>query len=615
MDNALKLFNIFRPDCFDEDTRIRKCSESFRKALEDYNQLKRAEIDGHMGAAVDNALAGTRYERVQSDGPRVRIINIQYPVFTPYFTHTGCNGKSLVEVERMMYSDAGKFFMGHNGWVMGQDALKDFGRPQAGSGNVYLRRELICWGDSVKLRFGDKPEDNPFLWQRMKEYVDTTAKHFDGLRLDNCHSTPLHVAEYLIDSARKVNPELYVVAELFTNSPDADNIFVNRLGITSLIREALSAWDSHEEGRLVYLYGGEPVGAFFNNPKRPLAPSIAHAIFFDQTHDNPSYIEKRSVFDQLPSAALISMACCATGSNRGFDELVPHHIHVVNEERQYQSWGKQVSERTGIVGGKRILNELHGFLGLQGFNQVFVDQMNPDIVGITRQNPITHESFILVAHTAFGYPDPNAGATYVRPLTFEGKFEEIYFEFEIQSRKNKPPFSRPSDFKKDSSFINGLEEYEVNIKRNIQLRDSNIFNKAPTIRGESTQLDFVNLKPGSVVVVRVKPHNSVSDKLKKLHVVIDDFHSEAGARYQELRSIVSRFNLVDLNLVLFSCDQEERDRGFGFEAYDIPGYKRLEYAGFQGVLSLLSDISPSNDLGHPLCNNLRNGNWLIGELI
>lgn len=570
------------------------------------------ELDGHMAHATDNALAGVRYERVQGDGPRFRVIDHPHPLFVPYFTHTGAEGRTLEVIEQMMYQEAGKYFMAHNGWVMGHDPLKDFACAQSGTGNVYLRRELIAWGDSVKLRFGDKYEDSPYLWQRMREYVDTTAKIFDGIRLDNCHSTPLHVAEYLIDNARKVNPELYVVAELFTNSPDADNIFVNRLGITSLIREALSAWDSHEEGRLVYLYGGEPVGAFFNNPKRPLAPNISHAIFFDQTHDNQSYVEKRSVFDLLPSTALVSMACCATGSNRGFDELVPHHIHVVNEERQYQAWGRQANEQTGIIAGKTALNDLHGFMGNQGFNQVYVDQMNPDIVAVTRQNPVTHESFILVAHTAFGYPDPNAGPTYVRPLTFEGKLVEVYLEVEIQSRKNSP-FSRPNEFKKDPFVINGLDEYEVKVRKNIQLRDSEIFNKSEKTFGESTQLEFVNLRPGSVVVVRVSPHQAVSDNLRKLHDIISDFHSERGSKYQDAKSIISRLNLVDLNLALFCCDQEERDRGLGYEAYDIPGFKRLEYAGFQGVLSLLSNISPSNDLGHPLCNNLRMGNWLIGK--
>ena len=93
----------------------------------------------------------------------------------------------------------------------------------------------------------------------------------------------------------------------------------------------MSAFDSHELGRLMYRYGGEPVGSFRQEKCREFAQStVAHAIFYDVTHDNPSFIDKRTVFDTLPSTALIYSSSCAVGSTRGFDELVPHHVRLLN---------------------------------------------------------------------------------------------------------------------------------------------------------------------------------------------------------------------------------------------------------------------------------------------
>lgn len=125
--------------------------------------------------------------------------------------------------------------LANNGWMWAADPLKNFAEYPS---KAYIRREVIVWGDCVKLRYGTSSSDNPWLWQHMTNYAETLASVFDGFRLDNCHSTPLQVAVAIIDAGRRVNPNLYIMAELFTGSQEMDLKFVRELGINSLVREA-----------------------------------------------------------------------------------------------------------------------------------------------------------------------------------------------------------------------------------------------------------------------------------------------------------------------------------------------------------------------------------------
>ncbi|XP_043941550.1 glycogen debranching enzyme isoform X2 [Protopterus annectens] len=603
----------------DEPSSVEECCTFLEKRLKELNEEKRRLVSYHQEQAVNCVLANVTYERLADHGPKLGPITRRHPLVTRYFTFPFKATTLEVEEEMMHQPDKACYFMAHNGWVMGDDPLRNFAEPGS---DVYLRRELICWGDSVKLRYGEKPEDCPYLWEHMKKYTEITAKYFCGMRLDNCHSTPLHVAEEMLATARSVRPNLYVIAELFTGSEFLDNVFVNRLGITSLIREAMSAYNSHEEGRLVYRFGGDPVGSFVQPHLRPLVPSIAHAMFMDVTHDNECPIQLRSAYDSLPSSAVVSMACCATGSTRGYDELVPHQISVVSEERFYPKWNDDadpsnagvVNLQSGIIAGKQAVNKLHQELASSGFLQVYVDQVDEDIVAVTRHSPNTHQSVVTVSRTAFRDPKKFQYRSDVPPMCIPGKIEEVVLEARIVERK---PFS----YKKDPKTINGMPEYTVEISEHIQLKDSKIVkHTVGTSKGHVQEIEFKNLTPGSVIAFRVSldPDAQKAVGLLRSHLIQFSPHFKSGSVSNDsaadalklpLALIALKLTLAELSLLLYRCDAEEQEDGGG--CYNIPNWTPLKYAGLQGLVSVMADIRPKNDLGHPFCDNLRNGDWMI----
>ena len=119
----------------------------------------------------------------------------------------------------------------NNGWVMHADATENMVSTRH---FYYLRRKVSVWGDLIRIRYGKSPGDT-YAWKIMEEYVEKMAKYFDGMRLDNLHGTPLPVARYMINHARKVKPEIIIFAELFTGSEGETAKFCREGGINSML--------------------------------------------------------------------------------------------------------------------------------------------------------------------------------------------------------------------------------------------------------------------------------------------------------------------------------------------------------------------------------------------
>ena len=464
--------------------------EKFSIILNQKNEDIKSKINEYLTEAVNNVISNYYYFFFAPDGPKWSEINKEQPIVRTYF-YFPFQDDCVLGDEKKMFSDDGLKIQAHNGWVMGDDPLRNFADE---SSTVYFRRQLIPWGDSVKLRYGSCPQDNPQLWAFMEDYTRQTAQIFHGVRLDNCHSTPIHVAQYYLDIARQVRPNLFVIAELFTNSEYIDNKFVAELGITSLIRESMNAWDANELGRLVHRFGGIPVGSFYQPSNRPLQEGIAHAIFYDVTHDNQCLITSRSVYDAFASSSLVLMCDCAVGSTRGFDELVPHHINVVTETRPYKKWDQKIDH--GIQNGKLLMNNLHYEMGVKGYSQIYVDQFDADTTVVTRHNPSTHESYILMSRTSFSQPNEWTPKNVSKALFVPSRIEGIVFEASTEKIADM-------DFKPKNEFVNGLENYELKIQENVNLVNSNFIDSID-YNGSQSSVNFKYFPPGAVICFKGK---------------------------------------------------------------------------------------------------------------
>lgn len=142
----------------------------------------------------------------------------------------------------------------NNGWIQNFDTLLNFAETDD---HHYLRRTIVVWGDLVKLRYGQSKRDSPALWKYMKKYVRDMAVTFHGLRLDNAHSTPLHVGGYMMRKARLAKENVLIFAELFTGSSFKDSLFTKHLGLNALVREVNRCYDGGSLNEKLHFYSGD----------------------------------------------------------------------------------------------------------------------------------------------------------------------------------------------------------------------------------------------------------------------------------------------------------------------------------------------------------------------
>ncbi|SCU83648.1 LADA_0C12706g1_1 [Lachancea dasiensis] len=566
--------------------------EEAHKLIDELNLPLYREYDDDVGDILEQLFNRIKYMRLDNHGPKLGTVTPEAPLVEPYFT-------------RFKAADGEDYALANNGWIWNGDPLVDFASNKS---RAYLRREVIVWGDCVKLRYGSKPEDSPYLWDRMSKYIEINAKLFDGFRIDNCHSTPLHVGEYYLDVARKHNPNLYVVAELFSGSEAMDCLFVERLGISSLIREAMQAWSEEELSRLVHRHGGRPIGSYKFLPLDEFAyPSDAHdiethdfkgandievhipkiltatpphALFMDCTHDNETPFQKRTVEDTLPNAALVSLCSSAVGSVYGYDECYPYLLDVVGETRRYST-----EKSDGISEVKALLNKIRDEIA-DGSAEIEDSEMHVhhdgQYITFQRNNSKTGKGWFLVARTKF---NDNLGDQKFPKVIFNGSRCELDFAYSLV---------KTGEYSRDEKNLTGIPT---------ELRKLSDFHVSYNDGSKQSFLEITGeFPPGSIAVFKTQ-QIGIDNKLLS-------FLRSGALKASE------HLNLYSLNALLYRCDAEERDMSAGsVGAYNIPNYGTLTYCGLQGWVSVLRNIIFSNDLAHPLSEHLRQGHWALDYLV
>lgn len=138
-----------------KETNAIDAQKELTKVMNEINLPFYKEFDSDREAILENTFNRVKYVRLELKKGEINeryynhfcFANGSSPLIETLFTRLPHN-------ERTLRHPKGSLAVANNGWIWANNPLEDFAGPQS---RAYLRREVIVWGDCVKLRYGRGP--------------------------------------------------------------------------------------------------------------------------------------------------------------------------------------------------------------------------------------------------------------------------------------------------------------------------------------------------------------------------------------------------------------------------------------------------------------------------
>lgn len=537
------------------------------------NYAKQQKIDyirtkGLSGNKIDYQIAAALYwgrgEKLSKDALaelRETLNLINQPLIDAF--RNLCNTMARNEANYLKYSNkprhlfslhtikGKKLHFACNGYIMRPHTKLNLAGPNS---DVYLTRELNSWESTVKLRYGTKREDNESLWDYIQEYATKIAKISHAIRIDNAHATPVELVEHIIKEVRKINPNVYIMPELFSTGEDEDIEIIQRLGINGFMREGVHNQNSESMGHLVCRSGGGRVGDITQNMNSIHPTDKIPAVIFDITHDNSA----NDVVDRLTLMAPIAMSCSPIASTRGFDNLLDFNPSCVSEKRLY------TTQKPVLSNVRQELNSLHKELSAKTNNVSYRTFGN--ILAILRCDGAGQGVWMVVKYAGGESPEHVPLPTQEISKRFEWRLEDVKLSKTMENGQCK------------------------------LIEDGNTC----IIMGD--YLDVKDMQSGTVAAFNVGVTRDANATIQRV---------TSPAFIPELTSRIDELSLTDMNTLLYRSESEEYDTT-GSGSYYFEEYGTTFYAGIEGIVRALEDCAKTpKGMDHPLFKNLVSGDWLM----